>query len=404
MSMRWFTILAAGLAAQGACRAADSLSERVEEALTFSSEDNVIRAHFSGLASVEAYQGDQYSPGFIFTTRDTLVNPRLVVYLDSQFGPSLYGFAQVRADKGFDPGASQANVRVDEYLIKFKPTQGLLEIEMGKFATIIGNWVVRHDAWQNPFVSAPLPYEFFTGIGDSQIPKFKYGSFSGGGALPYAYNPIIWGPGYATGAAVAGRSGQIEYAFEVKNAGPSSRPEYWSPAAQNFKYPSTSMRLGFRPDMRMHLGFSVSDSIYLAPDAAKTIPEGRRYRDYRELLLGEDFSFEWHRVQVWAELFEARFAIPHVGAARCIAGYVEARYQFTPQFFGAVRFNRQVFSPLDYYGETIRWGVDMSRIEIATTCRLTAFSQLKLQLTLKEPSTSAQSRSLTSAVQFALRF
>ena len=91
-------------------------------------------------------------------------------------------------------------------------------------------------------------------------------------------------------------------------------------------------------------GFSASNGSYFRPEAQATLPPGRDIGDYRELVLGQDASFAWHHLQVWAEVYEARFEVPRVGNADTLAYYLEAKYKFTPQFFGALRWNQQLFS------------------------------------------------------------
>jgi hypothetical protein len=49
----------------------------------------------------------------------------------------------------------------------------------------------------------------------------------------------------------------------------------------------------------------------------------------------------------WAEFYEARFEVPNVGDADTFAYYVEAKYKFTPQLFGAVRWNQQLFNTIN---------------------------------------------------------
>jgi hypothetical protein len=77
-----------------------------------------------------------------------------------------------------------------------------------------------------------------------------------------------------------------------------------------------------------------------------SLPPGRDISDYREFVLGQDISFAWHHLQLWAEFYEARFEVPNVGDADTFAYYVEAKYKFTPQLFGAVRWNQQLFNTI----------------------------------------------------------
>jgi hypothetical protein len=52
-----------------------------------------------------------------------------------------------------------------------------------------------------------------------------------------------------------------------------------------------------------------------APEAERTLPRGRDVDDYRELLLGQDISFAWHHLQLWAECYETRFEVPRLSTA-----------------------------------------------------------------------------------------
>ena len=403
--MRWLLAAVLGSLACSRLPAAGEWADRVADTLTFSSPDGVFRAHGSGLLSLTGYQGDQENPGMVFTTGDSLLSPRLTLFLDAQAGTRVSGFLQARADRGFDPADGQKKVRLDEYAIRWAwADDGSCNLEAGKFATAIGNWVARHDEWQNPFVNAPLPYEYLTGIDDANAATVRSDLEPAVGAEAYEYVPIIWGPSYASGAAVTGRHGRFDYAVEVKNTGPSSRPATWSLGRVNFAHPAYNFHVGFRPDLRLKFGFSASESVYLQPSAVTTLPPGRRLTDYRERLLGQDFSFEWHHFQLWAELFEAQFSVPGIGEARTVAGYVEMRWKLTPQLSVAGRVNRQVFSSLDDSGGVLPWSINVTRVDVAAAWRCTTQSLLKLQVsTGRIPSVHESIRS-TYAAQFILRF
>ena len=149
-----------------------------------------------------------------------------------------------------------------------------------------------------------------------------------------------------------------------------------------------------------NLGVSASTGSYLRPAAADTLARGHSPGDYREIVLGQDVSFAWHHWQVWAEFYEARFEIPTIGNADTFAWYVEAKYKFTPQLFGALRWNQQLFNRID--GE--RWGRDLWRIDGALGYRPTAHTQLKLQYSLQRDDAIPGDPGHTVAAQFTLRF
>ncbi|PYK14163.1 MAG: hypothetical protein DME55_15650 [Verrucomicrobia bacterium] len=281
-----------------------------------------------------------------------------------------------------------------------------MTLQIGKFATVVGNWVPRHLSWENPFINAPIVYENVTPIRDKSAPlslfDFVYGFYY---YQKYAFNPVIWGPSYASGFSVSGRLGRFDYAAEMKNASLSSRPESWHITEVGFENPTFSGRAGFRPNEAWNFGLSASEGPYFRPEAESTLPPGRDIGDYREFVLGQDASFAWRHLQLWAEFYEARFEVPRVGNADTFAYYVEAKYKFTPQLFGAIRWNQQLFGNInDGYGHNVRWSPDLGRTDIAVAYRFTTHTQLKLQYSFQHETTSPGDDNHLFAAQFTVRF
>jgi len=312
---------------------------------------------------------------------------------------------------------------------------GRFNVQVGKFATVVGNWVPRHHSWEDPFITPPLPYENVTAISDKRAPSSpqdflgnsakpdveeyadgddddgdsdEYSTPSTANAAPsekYERNPIIWGPSYASGVSLFGRMGKFDYAAEAKNASLSSSPDSWDATQTGFNHPTFSSRLGFRPNEMWNLGFSASAGPYLLPEAGPTLPDGHGIGDYREILLGQDISFAWHHLQFWAECYETRFQVPTVGDADTVAWYLEAKYKFTPQLFGALRWNQQLFATVpDGEGGSAPWGDNIWSIDMATGYRFTPYTQLKLQYSLGHQDSAASPYSNTVAAQFTVRF
>jgi hypothetical protein len=385
----------------------DDFFDRLDSALTVAAFHDNLRARLSGTIDIEAYHFDQPAPGLIDSKIDNLFNPRLTLFLDAQLGPHIYFFAQSRLDRHFDPSDHGAQVRLDEYALRVTPwDDGRFNLQVGKFGTVIGNWVPRHLPWENPFIDAPLVYENITAISDKAAPssardfvhRFKP-------ADKYEFNPVIWGPNYTSGVSVSGRLGQFDYAAEMKNSSLSSRPESWSVTEIGFENPSFNARLGFRPSQAWNFGLSASDGTYFRPEAERTLPRGRDIDDYREFVLGQDASFAWRHLQLWAEFYEARFQVPRVGNADTFAYYFEVKYKFTPQFFGALRWNQQLFGNVgNGAGGSIRWGQDLGRIDVAAGYRFTTHTQLKLQYNFQHETSSRQDDNHLFAAQFTVRF
>jgi hypothetical protein len=249
-------------------------------------------------------------------------------------------------------------------------------------------------------------YENVTAIQDKYAPSsplfFIYSPYF---YQKYTFNPVIWGPDYASGISISGRLGRFDYAVEMKNASLSSRPESWYITENGFENPTFSSRIGFRPNEAWNLGFSGSEGPYFRREAEPTLPPGRDIGDYREFVLGQDISFAWHHLQLWAEVYEARFEVPNVGDADTLAYYVEAKYKFTPQFFGAVRWNQQLFNTISNgFGRNEHWSPDLERIDAAVTYRFTPHAQLKLQYSFQHETTAPGHDNHLLATQFTVRF
>jgi hypothetical protein len=409
--------------------AADGFMEKLDDYLAISAFHGNVRARVSGLLDIEGYYVTQPAPGLIETDHNFLFNPRLTVFLDVQASKYVYAFAQARVDRGFDPQDGGGEVRLDEYAVRVSPFgDARFSVQVGKFATVIGNWVERHHSWENPFITGPLPYENVTAISDRKAPSSP-AEFLGKPPKPYVEtsgeddeeeystpppesgtysekyerNPIIWGPSYTSGLSFSGQIGKFDYAAEVKNASLSSRPESWDATQNGFQHPSFSSRIGFRPNEMWNFGLSASEGPYLRPEAAEYLPEGRGIGDYREILLGQDLSFAWHHLQIWAECYETRFQVPTVGNADTLAYYIEAKYKFATQLFGALRWNQQFFGTVpDGEGGAASWGDNLWTIDMALGYRFTPNTQVKLQYSLCHADTEGFGHSV--AAQFTVRF
>ncbi|MGB8167852.1 MAG: hypothetical protein WCF18_10205 [Chthoniobacteraceae bacterium] len=392
----------------------DDWLDHVGDALSFSAFGGNVRAKLSGMLDLEGYYLQQPPPGLIFTPDRALFNPRFTTFLDAQLGPNVYAFVQARVDRGFDPHDADADVRLDEYAVRVTPWEdGRFSLQIGKFGTVIGNWVERHLSWDNPFVTAPLPYENLTGIWDSapadsgDTLRF-WGHVGRNTGDVYADKhlrlPIVWGPSYTSGVSVAGRLGVFDYAAEMKNASLSSRPESWDVTEIGFENPTFSGRLGFRPNQMWNLGVSASSGTYLYPDAKPFVPKGRSLGAFRELVLAQDIGFAWHHFQLWAEFFETRFTIPNVGDADTFAYYIEAKYKVTTQLAAALRWNHQLYDSIGTETGRQPWGNDLRRLDAALIYRFSPHTQLKVQYSIASEENAPRDYSHTLAGQLTVKF
>jgi predicted porin len=97
--------------------------------------------------------------------------------------------------------------------------------------------------------------------------------------------------------------------------------------------------------------------------------------------------------------------VPRVGDADTFAYYFEAKYKFTPQLFGAFRWNQQLFDSVDATGGgRLRWSQDLGRLDISAGYRFTPHTQLKLQYSYQQQTTGPRDSNHLLAAQFTVRF
>jgi hypothetical protein len=408
-----FALLAALAAAYIGCASrcgAQEWLDKIDDALFLESKNGVYRVDLSGTIDLEGYYIDQRPPGLIFGNAEDFFNPRLSLFLDARAGKHLYSFVQARFDRGFDPRSEPHEARFDEYLLRYTPfDDARLNIQAGKFATLIGNWVPRHLSWDNPFINAPLPYERVTTVSDQSIVTTP------GAFLPRRdlddkkdlWLPVIWGPSYSSGASVFGSVSAFDYGIEVKNASLASRPASWDGTDIGWDDPTVSARLGYRPSAQWNLGVSFSHGSYLRPEAENAVafPAGKRVNDFTQTMFASDVSYSWHHWQFWGEVFFNRFEVPNVDDADSVAYYLEAKYKVTAQLFAAVRWNQELFGKIDDgLGNETSWDRDTWRIDAAVGYRFTRHLQGKLQYSYNRQEGSLQQGEQLVAAQVTVKF
>jgi len=135
------------------------------------------------------------------------------------------------------------------------------------------------------------------------------------------------------------------------------------------------------------------------------LPPGSDPDSYRQFLIGQEISYARGHWQLWAEAFQSRFEIPRLGDADVFAYYIELKYKFTPQLFGALRWNQEFFdSGTDPMGQPISHAHDVSRVDVAVAYRFTAHTQLKLQYSIAKGDFVSDDTKGSFAAQFTVRF
>lgn len=386
---------------------AQEFLDALDEKLAYRSAGGAVQADLSVVVDLTLFAAEPPAPGLLFTDSDFFLAPRVSAFLDVQLGDRVILHGQMRADRGFDPGAeSGGDVRMDEYFLQFRASDATeVNLRAGKYATVFGSWAPRSLAWDNPLITAPSAYDILIPITDLAAPA-SLASFAARrdvAANKAGWVPIIWGPSYATGAAVLGRINALDYALEVKNVALSSPPEAWDGIDYGFPTrPTVTARLGFQPAPEWTLGSSFSRGPYMQESAQASLPTGTSVDDFSQTTWGLDAGYAHRSWLIWSELIHATFDVPRVGKVDVFSGYIEAKYKINSQFWTAMRMNQSWFG--DIPGLETSWDRNTSGVDLGLGYRSSTHIEAKLQYSFTHQQGPDNEGNHLFAAQVVVRF
>ena len=200
----------------------------------------------------------------------------------------------------------------------------------------------------------------------------------------------------------------------MKNAALSARPSVWDATRRGFEEPTASGRIGVHPTTALTLGTSASSGPYLREGTEALLQRGQDTGGLRETVVAVDASFARHHLELWSELFLARWEVPLGNVRRfprgvldadTLAYYLEARYRVTPKVFAALRWNQQMFGDVDDgRGVAHPWDRDAWRVDSAIGYRFDRHVQAKLQYSYTRQVGDLQQGEQLVAAQMSVRF
>lgn len=336
----------------------------------------------SGLLDIESHYVDQEPPGLIFGDDKLFVTPRLVLFLDALVAEEWYFFVQSRVDQGFHPLSEESDARFDEYFVRYSPQSApAISLQVGKFATILGGWIRRHDSWHSSFINMPLPYENVTTISDrGSASADDFLARRDVADIKKKWVPIIWGPAYTSGIATVVDFSPFQLDIEIKNAAPSSRPYDWEKDTLDASHPTLASRLGYTVSPAVGHGFSLSYGPYLQESPSQIAPTFDSRGDYEQLLVGYDLRYEYRHLSFFAEAWYSEFQMPQVGIAQSTAYFLEAVYQLTSRWATGLRWNQQFFGSVrDSAGVLRQWDDNAERVDASFVFDVHRSAKIKFQ-------------------------
>jgi len=379
----------------------------VSDNLFYETEDGFFAIQGGGSAEISGYYFNDQPIGFVFAKpqNHTQYSPRLTLEAQAFVGERLSGAIKFRWDDGIDPGYMDNQVRIDELFIDGVIVPGHLDVRVGRFATIFGNYVPRQNAWDNPFISPPLPYDQATSVTDNSAPAnaVAFTNRRNANVNNKTWVPIIWGPVYTQGVAAFASWESFDLALSGTNEAIASRPSEWDD--YNWDNPVFTGRLGWTPNAEWNVGLSGSLGAYLRPAAAPTLPLGTDVGDYDQIAVGLDASWSSRDWQVWAEFMFSQFDVPNVAdPAQVYSFYVESKYKVTPQFYAALRYGMQFYNEIDTIFGSRNWDNDMLRVDVALGYKFDRHSLFKVQYQFQHQFTSFQDGENQLAAEFVIKF
>ncbi|MEO0794768.1 MAG: hypothetical protein AAFX93_06385 [Verrucomicrobiota bacterium] len=381
----------------------------VSDNLFYETEDGFFAIQAGGSAEITGYYFNEAPIGFIFVQpgNHTQYHPRLTLEADAFVGERLSGSIKFRWDDGIDPGYMDNQVRLDEIFADGVIVPGHLDLRVGRFATIFGNWVPRLDAWDNPFISPPLAYDQATSVSDLAVPanalSFASRRTANDSNFLKTWLPIIWGPVYTQGIAAFASWGGFDLAVSGTNESLATRPSEWDD--YDWTTPTFTGRLGYTHSAEWQFGLSGSIGSYFRPAAEPALPLGTDVGDYQQVVVGVDATWSSGPWQVWGEFLFSQFDIPNVSdPAQIFSYYIETKYKVTPQFYTALRFGHQFYNEIDTILGSQNWENDQIRAEVALGYKFDRHSLFKVQYQFQHQFTSFQDGENQIAAQFVIKF
>lgn len=285
---------------------------------------------------------------------------RLKLTIDGALGERITWFFEGRIDHGapFDEGEA-VGARAEQIWARAALLENeALNLQGGKFAPPLGNFIPRHQPRQNPLITFPLPYDHVT--------TFMQPADTAAVVLNRRVRPDvkdwrvpIYREVYGSGGQLDGQLGPLTWAVAVTNSAPATWAWDW-----DGDVPTVYARGAWAVGSTTSVGASFAKGAWNKDDA-DGLPDGREAEDFPQTLAGVDLQWASGDLDVFAELIWTRFETPNIDDLDLLSWYVEAKYTILPGLFGAARLAQMTFGEIDdAAGESRQWDRTVYRMEL----------------------------------------
>lgn len=408
----------------------ESFLERLRQFQSFGTDDGQISFNADLWLTLDYMVFSTPPPGFIQTTNGQIFAPTLSGLFTLDISKHLEFVFLGLVNRGFDPTETSVQSQPAEYYTQLTPFDTpVLNFKGGKFQTAFGQWTNRHFSTQNSLINAPMMYGQMTSVTDGNAnagiaPNTTAMVNRKNSASPPVtkWIPIVWGPSYASGFQLNGTVGtlqQLDWAFEMKNASLSSRPQEWDLWNRGFNYPTFTGRAGYRPDAAWNLGVSASTGSYISQAAydrfSNTSKAGSSIGESRQNVVGTDISYAHGPIELWSEFAWSQYEVPDAIAGKAVGNigaysyFIESKWKFMPQFWLSGRWNQQLYSNVTPAtgpgaGSETPWYNNLWRADACLGFKINRFTQFKVQYSYTEEAGDVDPGQNLFAVELVIQF
>ena len=408
----------------------ESFLERLRQFQSFGTEDGQISFNADVWLTLDYMVFSTPPPGFIQTTNGQIFAPTLSGLFTLDISKHLEFVFLGLVNRGFDPTETSVQSQPAEYYTQVTPFDTpVLNFKGGKFQTAFGQWTNRHFSTQNSLINAPMMYGQMTSVTDgndgaSIAPNTTSLVNRKNSASPPVtkWIPIVWGPSYASGFQLNGTVGtlqQLDWAFEMKNASLSSRPQEWDLWNRGFNYPTFTGRAGYRPDAAWNIGVSGSSGSYISQAAydrfSNTSKAGSSIGESRQNVVGTDISYAHGPIELWSEFAWSQYEVPDAPSGKAVGNigaysyFIESKWKFMPQFWLSGRWNQQLYSNVTPAtspgaGSETPWYNNLWRADACLGFKINRFTQFKVQYSYTEEAGNVDPGQNLFAVELVIQF
>jgi hypothetical protein len=287
--------------------------------------------------------------------------PRLSANVE-MFAGRLYGFLEVRADRGELPAEGSFELRLEQAFARLNLTPALA-VQAGRFITPFGNYPQRSHTTADPFVRPPISYDYRTTISRVNVPR-DLARFLEWKDEPQNFRrigaPVVWAVPYQLGGAVFATAGAFDARVAALTSAPSSEPDAWT-RLDNFG-PSFVARATWQIIPELQIGGSFDRGPYLDRDieplmrAANFDPA-----DFIQQIIGFEFTATRALLELRGELLFDRWQLARVSPDPTdLSFYLEGKWKLLAGLAAAARYGRIDFSTV----QSEPWDYDIERWQL----------------------------------------